>query len=73
MRSRDQPARLGAVLYDGVEPIEVGGTIGVVSMAARILPAIEAITIAHIAGPVALAGGPFIALAISVPLPASAP
>jgi transcriptional regulator GlxA family with amidase domain len=57
MRNRDQPARLGVVLYDGVEPIDVGGTIGVVSMAARILPAIEAITIAHIAGPVTLAGG----------------
>jgi transcriptional regulator GlxA family with amidase domain len=57
MRNRDQPARLGVVLYDGVEPIDVGGTIGVVSMAARILPAIEAVTIAHSAGPVALAGG----------------
>jgi transcriptional regulator GlxA family with amidase domain len=57
MRNRDQPARLGVVLYDGVEPIDVGGTIGVVSMAARILPAIEAVTIAQSAGPVALAGG----------------
>jgi hypothetical protein len=33
MRKRDEPARLGAVLYDGVEPIDVAGTIGVVSMA----------------------------------------
>jgi hypothetical protein len=57
MRNRDQPARLGVVLYDGLEPNDVGGTIGVVSMAARILPAIEGITIAHIVGPVALAGG----------------
>jgi putative intracellular protease/amidase len=57
IRKRDRPARLCVVLYDGVEAIDVGGTIGVVSMAARILPAIEAITIAHIAGPVALAGG----------------
>jgi transcriptional regulator GlxA family with amidase domain len=57
MRNRDQPARLDVVLYDGVEPIDVGGTIGVISMAGRILPAIEAITIAHSAGPVALAGG----------------
>ena len=73
MRNRDQRACLGVVLYDGVEPIDVGGTIGVVSLAAHVLPAIEAITIAHIAGPVALAGGPFIALAISVPLPVSAP
>jgi transcriptional regulator GlxA family with amidase domain len=57
MRRRDEPARLGVILYDGVEPIDVGGTIGVVSMAARVLPAIEAVTIAHEAGPVALAGG----------------
>jgi transcriptional regulator GlxA family with amidase domain len=57
MRGRDEPARFGVVLYDGVEPIDVGGTIGVVSMAARVLPAIEAVTIAHTAGPVALAGG----------------
>ena len=47
MRRRDEPARFGIVLYDGVEPIDVGGTIGVVSMAARVLPAIEAVTIAH--------------------------
>jgi transcriptional regulator GlxA family with amidase domain len=57
MRRRDEPARFGVVLYDGVEPIDVGGTIGVVSMAARVLAAIEAVTIAHKAGPVALGGG----------------
>ena len=34
MRRRDEPARFGIVLYDGVEPIDVGGTIRVVSMAA---------------------------------------
>jgi hypothetical protein len=58
MRNRDEPARLGAVLYDGVEPLDVAGTIGVVSIAARVLPAIEAVTIAHAVGPLALAGGP---------------
>ena len=42
MRERDEPACLGVVLYDGAEPIDVGGTICVVSMAARVLPAIEA-------------------------------
>jgi hypothetical protein len=31
MRKRDKPARLGVVLYDGLEPLDVGGTIGVVS------------------------------------------
>jgi hypothetical protein len=35
----------------------VAGTIGVVSMAARVLPAIEAVTIAHAAGSVARSGG----------------
>jgi hypothetical protein len=53
---RREAARLGVVLYDGVEPIDVAGTIGVVSMAARVLPAIEGVTIAHAAGLVALAG-----------------
>jgi transcriptional regulator GlxA family with amidase domain len=57
LRERDEPARVGIVLYEGVEPIDVGGTIGVVSMATRVLPAIEAVSIAHTAGPVALAGG----------------
>jgi hypothetical protein len=33
MRKRDEAARLGVVLYDGAEPIDVAGTIGVVSMA----------------------------------------
>ena len=36
----------------------MAGTIGVVSMAARVLPAIEGVTIARAAGPVALAGRP---------------
>ena len=57
LRARDEPTRFGVVIYDGVEPIDLGGTVGVVSMAARVLPAIEAVTIAHAAGPVALAGG----------------
>jgi transcriptional regulator GlxA family with amidase domain len=57
MRRRDDPARFGIVLYDGVEPMDIGGTLGVVSMAARILPAIEAVTIAREAGSVALSGG----------------
>ena len=39
-RSPKADPRLGVVLYDGVEPIDVVGTICVVSMAARVLPAI---------------------------------
>ena len=57
MRGRNEPARFGIVLYEGVEPIDLGGTIGVVSMATRVLPALAAVTIARAAGPVALAGG----------------
>jgi transcriptional regulator GlxA family with amidase domain len=51
------PALFGVLIYDGVEPIDIGGTFGVVSMARRVLPNVRATTIAHRAGPVALAGG----------------
>jgi transcriptional regulator GlxA family with amidase domain len=57
MRGRHEPARFGIVLYAGIEPIDLGGTLGVVSMATRVLPALTAVTIARAAGPVALAGG----------------
>ena len=56
-RTRSDPARLGVLIYDGVEPIDIGGTIGVVSMARRVLPFVEATTIARHAGPIRLAGG----------------
>ncbi|WP_296572562.1 DJ-1/PfpI family protein [Phreatobacter sp.] len=56
-RDRQAAATIGVVVYGGVEPIDIGGTIGVVSMASRILPAITAVTIAESAGPVVLAGG----------------
>jgi transcriptional regulator GlxA family with amidase domain len=57
MRDRLAATRFGVVMYRGVEPIDIGGTIGVISMARRVLPAIEAVTIASEPGPVALAGG----------------
>jgi transcriptional regulator GlxA family with amidase domain len=57
MKQRTDPARLGVLIYDGVEPIDLGGTVGVVSMARRVLPAVEAPLIARQAGPVRLAGG----------------
>jgi transcriptional regulator GlxA family with amidase domain len=62
MSQRDQPARIGParigiVLYDGVEPIDIGGTLGVISMASRLLPGLAAVTIAEHAGPVRCAGG----------------
>jgi len=57
VRDRSEAARIGVVIYDGVEPIDIGGTVGVISMARRILPGVDAVTIAASAGPVRLAGG----------------
>lgn len=57
MKDRNAAALFGIVVYDGVEPIDIGGTVGVISMARRVLPAIESVTIAETAGPVELAGG----------------
>jgi len=57
VRDRTAAARIGVVIYEGVEPIDIGGTVGVVSMAARVLPGLTAVTIAAEAGPVLLAGG----------------
>jgi transcriptional regulator GlxA family with amidase domain len=57
MKTRSDPARIGVLFYDGVEPIDLGGTVGVVSMARRVLPLVEAVVIAREAGPVRLAGG----------------
>ncbi len=56
-RPRSAAARIGVLIYDGVEPIDLGGTVGVVSMARRVLPNIEALLIARHPGPVRLAGG----------------
>lgn len=57
MRDRTAAARVGVVIYEGVEPIDIGGTVGVVSMAARVLPGLTAVTVAAEAGTVLLAGG----------------
>ena len=57
MKSRSEAARIGIVIYEGVEPIDVGGTAGVVSMARRVLPGISSVLIAERTGPVRLAGG----------------
>jgi transcriptional regulator GlxA family with amidase domain len=51
------PARFGVLIYPGVEPIDIGGTVGVVSMATRVLPNVAATVIARHPGPVRLAGG----------------
>ena len=57
MKQRSDTARIGVLIYEGVEPIDIGGTVGVVSMARRVLPFVEAAVIARQAGPVRLAGG----------------
>ena len=57
MRDRSAAANFGIVVYQGVEPIDIGGTVGVISMARRVLPAIEAAVVAAEPGQVALAGG----------------
>ena len=53
--SKNRAVRFGVIVYNGVEPIDVGGTLGVVSMARRLLPNIEALVIAAEAGTVTLA------------------
>jgi transcriptional regulator GlxA family with amidase domain len=48
--------RIAVLLYEGTEPIDLA-TYGVFSMARRIVPAIELVTVAEQAGVVALANG----------------
>ena len=47
----------GIFVYDGVEPIDLGATIGVLSMARRIAPALEYVTIAKSPEQVVCASG----------------
>jgi transcriptional regulator GlxA family with amidase domain len=63
MKDRTAPSCIGIVLYDGVEPIDLGGTLGVISMARRVLPGLADAVIARAAGRVVLAGG----LAVDAP------
>jgi transcriptional regulator GlxA family with amidase domain len=57
LRAPADSVRIGIVIYDGVEPIDIGGTAGAISMAARVLPGISCVLIAERPGPVRLAGG----------------
>ena len=54
-RDRSAPALFGIVLYPTVEPIDLGATFGVVSMARRILPGVQAITLGSTKADVILA------------------
>ncbi|MDE0346405.1 MAG: hypothetical protein OXI66_11600, partial [Boseongicola sp.] len=49
--------KYGILLYTDVEPIDVGATFGVLSMARRIVPKIETIGIAREAGLITCANG----------------
>jgi transcriptional regulator GlxA family with amidase domain len=57
MRRRFEAALIGIIVYEGVEPIDIGGTVGVISMATRVLPALRCVVIAERKGLVRLAGG----------------
>jgi transcriptional regulator GlxA family with amidase domain len=57
MRKQSDTSLIGVVIYEGVEPIDIGGTVGVISMATRILPALRYVVIAERKGPVRLASG----------------
>ena len=57
MLSLTAASLFGIIIYPGVEPIDLGGTAGVLSMATRILPNVRYTTIAHRAGPIGLSGG----------------
>ena len=57
MKQRSAAARFGVLIYADVEPIDLGGTVGVVSMARRVLPLVEATVIARRPGLLRLAGG----------------
>ena len=49
--------RIGIYVYNGVEPIDLGGTFGVFSMARRVIPGLSFFTVAETAGTVNLASG----------------
>lgn len=57
MRDRSAAARIGVMIYEGVEPIDIGATVGVLSMARRVLPALETAIVAEKPGPLTMAGG----------------
>ncbi len=56
MQRRD-PIRYAILIYPDVEPIDIGATFGVLSMAKRIAPDIEMFGVAKTAGPLVCANG----------------
>ncbi|WP_425403729.1 DJ-1/PfpI family protein [Hwanghaeella sp.] len=47
----------GILIYDGVEPVDIGATVGVLSMARRIAPELHYVTVAKSAGEITCANG----------------
>jgi transcriptional regulator GlxA family with amidase domain len=56
-KGRHERSSFGIIVYEGVEPIDVGATFGVLSMAKRVLPNLTMHIVAERAGLVELAGG----------------
>jgi transcriptional regulator GlxA family with amidase domain len=56
-KARHDRSTFGVVVYDGVEPIDVGATVGVLSMAKRVLPNLAMHIVAKEPGLVTLASG----------------
>jgi transcriptional regulator GlxA family with amidase domain len=57
MRDKSEKTTFAIHAYEGVEPIDIGATFGVLSMARRIAPGIGMFLVAQSAGPVRAANG----------------
>jgi transcriptional regulator GlxA family with amidase domain len=57
MRDKSEKTTFAIHVYDDVEPIDIGATFGVLSMARRIAPGIDMFLVAQTAGPVRAANG----------------
>ena len=56
-RNEKPSGPIAVYIYDGVEPIDIGGSCGVFSMARRVIPDLESFTVAETPDPVVLSGG----------------
>ena len=56
-RNEESSGTIAIYIYDGVEPIDIGGSYGVFSMARRVIPDLEFFTVAENLDPVVLSGG----------------
>lgn len=59
MKTHDEESSgtIAIYIYDGVEPIDIGGSYGVFSMARRVIPDLAFFTVAETPEPVVLSGG----------------